>query len=251
MIQAKNLVSGYGNVEVLHGITMSAERGKITCIIGPNGAGKSTFLKVICRVLPAWSGSILVNEENVTNLSPDQMLQKGIGLVPEGRRVFPRMTLRENLEMGAYLLNDRSKIKDRLAAMYEEFPELKGKQNQLAGTLSGGEQQMLAIARGLILNPKAILLDEPSMGLAPKIVEKVYQKITEIKRNGTTIMIVEQNVRKALSVADWIYAFDLGMNRFEGTKEELLANDQLVKLYLGKTAPDQPIHSQEKSPPAA
>ncbi len=253
MIHAVNLVSGYGNVEVLHGITVKAERGKITCIIGPNGAGKSTFLKVIARVLPAWNGRILVNGEDGTNLSPDQMLKKGIGLVPEGRRIFPRMTVRENLLMGAYLLNGRATVRDRLAAVFEEFPVLKEKQNQLAGTLSGGEQQMLAIARGLIPNPKAILLDEPSLGLAPKMVEKVYEKIMEINRNGTTIIIVEQNVRKALSVANWVYAFDLGMNRFDGTGEELLADNQLVKLYLGSAPRSQitPRSPEESQPRAA
>ena len=199
MLEARDIVSGYGDNEVLHGVTLTAKKGEVTSIIGPNGSGKSTLLKTVAGVLRPRKGRVLV----------------------EG-----------NLEMGGYTL-ERGLLKDRLEGVYDEFPILRERRSQLAVTMSGGEQTMLCIARSLLLEPKIMMLDEPSLGLAPKIITSVYEKLHQLNEKGMTLVIVEQNVRKALSVADYVYVLDLGQNKFEGTSQQLLSKNDLVDLYVG------------------
>ena len=233
MLEAEELVSGYRENEVLHGVSMRAAKEKITCILGPNGCGKSTLLKTMIGIIKPKQGKVTFNGKNITGLIPGKILREGLCLVPQGRIVFPQMTVMDNLEMGGYSLRDRDTINERIELVCKEFPILERRKKQLAGTLSGGEQQMLCIARALMLHPKMILLDEPSLGLAPRIVNEVYERIKEINKKGVAIVIVEQNVYRALSVADKAYVLDLGTNKFEGTPEELMRDEKIVRLYFG------------------
>lgn len=235
MLYVDNIVSGYGKLEVLHGVSVHVKQKEIRCIIGPNGSGKSTLFKTIMGLVKAKKGKVILEGEDITNLRPDIILSKGVSMIPQGRIIFPRMSVLENLKMGAYSIRqNRDLVEDRLEEVFEIFPRLKEKRKQLASTLSGGEQMMLCIGRSLMLRPKVLLIDEPSLGLEPKIVEQVYQLIKDINRSqGIPIMIVEQNVRKALSVADYVYVLDLGKNKFEGPPDVFLKSDKLVKLYLG------------------
>lgn len=231
-LEVRNIVSGYGKLEVLHGVSLRVKKNEITCVIGPNGCGKSTLLKTIAGLIRPKQGSIVFDGEDITGVKPHKVLRKGICTIPQGRTVFPYMTILENLQMGAYTIKD-SEINRRLEEVFTLFSVLEERKKQLAGTLSGGEQTMLCIARALMLHPKIILADEPSLGLAPKFIEQAYQKLQEINSAGTGFVIVEQNVRRALSVSDYVYILDLGRNRFEGTRETILGQDELVKLYLG------------------
>lgn len=231
-LEARNISSGYGSIEVLHSVSIKTIISGIIGIIGPNGSGKSTLLKTIVGLIKPKNGKIILNGENVTGFDPDKLLRKGLAMVPQGRTVFPEMTVLENMEMGAYTLSKKLFI-ERLDQVYKLLPILKKREDQFAGTLSGGEQTMLCIGRALVVNPKILLLDEPSLGLAPKLVSMVYNWIEEIKGSGRTLIIVEQNVRKILEVADYIHILDMGKNTFNGPPEDFLEDGKLTKLYLG------------------
>ncbi len=232
MIQVKDLESGYGKLQVLRGINLDIEKGDLVAIIGPNGSGKSTTLKCIFGLLKTWKGTIKFNKNFITNKRPDQIVKLGISYVPQGRLVFQTMTVLENLQMGAYLVKDKSIINQRLEKVFERFPILKEKQNQLASFLSGGQQQMLSIGRALMLDPELILLDEPSLGLSPKLMTDIFKKIKEINKEGTTVILVEQNARMALEICNKAYVLENGKIALHGGKE--LANKKEVKeLYIG------------------
>jgi branched-chain amino acid transport system ATP-binding protein len=225
--------AGYGKMEILHGISLEVRRRELVSLIGPNGAGKSTVFKTIVGFLRPTSGRILFAGQEITGLPPYEVLRLGLAYVPQGRIVFPQMTVLENLEMGAYIEPDRAKVREALERVYALFPVLSERQQQRAGSMSGGEQQMVAIGRALMTIPKLILLDEPSLGLSPKFVTLIFDKLVEMKQAGYTLMVVEQNAAKALSVADRGYALELGRNRFEGTGQRLLDDPEVKRLYLG------------------
>ncbi len=233
LLQAKGLTAGYGKMPILHDVSLEVRGGEMVSVIGPNGAGKSTAFKTIVGFLRASSGAVIFDGQDITGLRPDQVLPRGLAYVPQGRIVFPQMTVLENLEMGAYVERDRGRIRLALAQVFALFPVLAERRGQKAGSMSGGEQQMVAIARALMTRPKLILLDEPSLGLSPKFVSLIFEKLTEMKRSGYTLMVVEQNAAKALAVADRGYVLELGRNRFEGTGAALLADPEVKRLYLG------------------
>ncbi len=233
LLEAEAVSAGYGKMEILHGVSLAVRPGEMVSVIGPNGAGKSTALKTIVGLLHPRAGRILFDGREITGLRPDQVLRLGLAYVPQGRIVFPQMTVLENLEMGAYIERNPAHVRDALDRVYALFPILDERKRQKAGTMSGGEQQMVAIARALMTTPKLILLDEPSLGLSPKFVTLIFEKLTEMKRAGYTMMVVEQNAAKALSVADRGYVLELGRNRFEGTGQSLLTDPEVKRLYLG------------------
>jgi len=233
LLRASDLVAGYGKIEVLHGVTLEVRPGEIVSVIGPNGAGKSTAFKTIIGLLHPRSGHVRFDGHEITGLRADQVLRRGLAYVPQGRIVFPQMTVRENLEMGAYIERDRGRVRAAIERVYRLFPVLGERRRQLAGTLSGGEQQMLSIGRALMTTPKLLLLDEPSLGLSPKFLGIIYEKVVELKAGGITMMIVEQNAAKALAVADRGYVLELGQNRFEGPGQALLTDPEVKRLYLG------------------
>ncbi|HZP39534.1 MAG TPA: ABC transporter ATP-binding protein [Methylomirabilota bacterium] len=233
LLLADGLTAGYGKMLILHGVTLEVRAGEIVTVIGPNGAGKSTAFKTIVGFLRPQSGRVRFDGEDITGLRPDQVLPRGLAYVPQGRVVFPQMTVLENLEMGAYIERDRARIRAALERVYGLLPILAERRGQKAGTMSGGEQQMVAIARALMTSPKLILLDEPSLGLAPKFVSLIFEKLDEMRRAGFTLMVVEQNAAKALTVADRGYVLELGRNRFEGTGRALLEDPEVKRLYLG------------------
>lgn len=240
LLEVKNLSVNYGTVEALKNISFHVDEGEIVTLLGPNGAGKSTALKAICGLLEATngrivSGTIEFQKKSIKNTQPYDLVKKGISLVPEGRRVFRTMTVRENLEMGAYTrVQDRgNRMQDIIDKIYSLFPVLKERRKQRAGTLSSGEQQMLAVGRALMLKPKLLMLDEPSLGLSPNYVKIVFEKLKQINKDDTTILLVEQNVRKALEYADRAYVFKIGEIAFEGTGESLLKSKVMEKALLG------------------
>ena len=233
LLEVKNLTVYYDTVLALDDISLSVNEGEIVTMIGPNGAGKSTALKAICGLIKHISGKILFRGENINGNQPYQLVEKGLCLVPEGRRVFSSMTVLENLEMGAYTRGDKKAVKEDIDRVFSLFPVLKERQKQRAGTLSSGEQQILAIGRALMLKPKLLLLDEPSLGLSPNYVDIVFEKIKEINRGGTTILLVEQNARMALEYADRGYVFEIGKITFEDNAKNLLKNDEVKKSFLG------------------
>lgn len=233
LLKAENVHAGYGKLEILHGVNLEVRPQELVCVIGPNGAGKSTALKAILGILHPKSGRILLEGKEITRLRPDQVLGRGLAYVPQGRIVFPQMSVLENLEMGAYIETDSARLESALDKVYSLFPILAERRNQKAGTLSGGEQQMLAIGRSLMTAPKMILLDEPSLGLSPKFVTLIYDKLLEMKREDYTLLLVEQNAARALSVADRAYVLELGRNRFTGTGQALLNDPEVKRLYLG------------------
>ena len=233
LLRAEDIVGGYGQMEILHGVSLDVRRGEMVCIIGPNGAGKSTVFKTIVGLLRPRSGKVVFDGREITGLRPDQVLRFGLAYVPQGRIVFPQMTVLENLEMGAYIESDPARVAAALQRVYALFPILGERRDQKAGTMSGGEQQMVAIARALMTSPRLILLDEPSLGLSPKFVTLIYEKLTEMKHAGYTMLVVEQNAAKALSVTDRGYVLELGRNRFEGGGRALLADPEVKRLYLG------------------
>ncbi|MCK9268241.1 MAG: ABC transporter ATP-binding protein [Alkaliphilus sp.] len=234
MLTLKNIVTYYGNICALKGVSLDVKQGEIVTIIGGNGAGKTTTLKTICGLVPATSGEIFFLDKDITNKPTSDIVESGIVMVPEGRRVFPRMSVLENLQLGAYLNKNRPEIKNDLEKVFDMFPILKDRIKQIAGTLSGGEQQMLAIGRALMARPKLLLLDEPSMGLAPKIVTNIFNIISEINRTGTTILLVEQNARMALSIANKGFVIETGNIVLEDTAKNLLRNEEVKKAYLGE-----------------
>ena len=233
LLTAYELVGGYGKIDILHGVSLSVGVGEIVSVIGPNGAGKSTAFKTIVGFLRPRSGRVVFNGEEITGIRPDVVIQRGLAYVPQGRPVFPQMTALENLEMGAYTVGEPARVAKALERAYGLFPILFERRRQKAGTMSGGEQQMLAIGRALMTEPRLILLDEPSLGLAPKFVTLIFDKLVEMKRTGYTLMLVEQNAARALAIADRAYALELGRNRFEGPGTALLADPEVKRLYLG------------------
>lgn len=232
ILELMDYVTGYGEIDIIRGVSVGIKRHEIACVIGPNGAGKSTLFKGIFGLLRARHGSIRFDGSDITNLAPSEVLRKGLSLVPQGRCNFPAMTVRENLEMGAFIRNDGN-VPGDIERIMDKFPVLRKKANEMAGNLSGGEQQILEMGRALLLHPKLILLDEPSLGLAPKTTELVFEKISDINADGTTILIVEQNARRALSISHHAIVLELGKKRFEGTGEEIMHNEQVKRLYLG------------------
>ena len=232
MLKVNNLAVNFGGIKAVKGISFKVEKGEIVSLIGANGAGKSTTLRAISGLVKVSSGEILFQDENITNLEPSLVVEKGIIHCPEGRRIFPNLTVLDNLKIGAYLRNDN--IEDDINHMYELFPILKTRSWQHAGTLSGGEQQMLAVARSLMAKPKILMLDEPSLGLAPIIVKEIFDIIKEIKKEGITILLIEQNANMALKCADNAYVLETGDIHMHGTGEELLNNNYILEAYLGK-----------------
>ena len=233
MLVVKDLESGYGEMQVLWGVDLKVEEGTITTILGPNGAGKSTTLKTIFGILKPWNGKVEFIGEDVTKVPPHRKVDMGMTLVPEGRHLFPNMTVEENLMMGAYVKRAEEKIEESLELVYSLFPRLKEREKQKAGTLSGGEQQMLAIARALMTAPTLILMDEPSQGLAPKLVKEVFETILKLKEEGLTILLVEQNVFASLEISDYAYVLHEGKIAVGGPVEEIKESEEIKKAYLG------------------
>lgn len=233
MLKIDNLDVYYGNIHALKGVHLQVEEGEIVTLIGANGAGKTTLLKTISGLLKPKNGEIQYNGENIALKKPQYIAKSGIVHVPEGRRVFPNMTVQENLELGAYLRKHKKEIEKDLQHVYELFPRLYERKKQQAGTLSGGEQQMLAIGRGLLAKPKLLLLDEPSMGLAPLLVKTIFKVIEDINNEGTTILLVEQNAHMALTIANRAYVIETGKVVLSGSAQELRESDQVREAYLG------------------
>lgn len=233
MLEIKDLHVYYGAIHAIKGISLKVPEGSIVTLIGANGAGKSTILKTISGLLHPKSGDILYQKESILHKSARQIVAEGLVHVPEGRRVFADMSVQENLEMGAFLQKDKAWILQTQSKVFEKFPRLKERMSQLAGTLSGGEQQMLAIGRGMMSHPKMLLLDEPSMGLAPLLVKEIFSIIQELNQAGITILLVEQNANMALSIADYAYVLETGKLTLEGPARELAASEEVRKAYLG------------------
>ena len=233
LLEVKNLVVSYGAIKALRGISFSVEQGEVISLIGSNGAGKTTTLHSISNLIKKNSGSIFFEGTDITNLSADKIVKMGLIQVPEGRRVFANLSVKENLEMGAYLRKDKEQIKKDMEWGYELFPRLKERLSQLAGTLSGGEQQMLAMARALMSKPKLLLLDEPSMELAPILVDEIFEIIKKISSAGTTILLVEQNAYKALSIANRAYILETGEITKDGKASDLITDKAVISAYLG------------------
>ena len=233
MLKVENLEVTYGNIKAIKGISLEVNQGEIVTLIGSNGAGKSTTLRTISGILKPRSGSITFNGERIEGVEGHEIVAKGICQSPEGRRIFPKMTVDENLDLGAFLRNDKSEIKNDRQRVLELFPRLQERIDQKAGTMSGGEQQMLAVGRALMGSPKLLLLDEPSMGLAPVLVEMIFETIKKINDQGTTILLVEQNALAALNVADRAYVLESGSIKMSGKARDLISNDEVTKAYLG------------------
>lgn len=234
MLKLESVTSGYGNILALKGISLEIDEGEIITLIGANGAGKSTTLMTISGVIPCRQGSITFKGDEIHKSAPEKLVRKGLCQVPEGRHIFPRLTVQENLDLGAFLRNDRDGIKEDLDYVYSLFPILAERRTQEGGTLSGGEQQMLALSRALMARPELLLLDEPSMGLAPLIIKQIFEIIQQInKDNNTTIFLVEQNANQALQIADRGYVIENGKITLSGNAEDLLVNEDVKKAYLG------------------
>jgi branched-chain amino acid transport system ATP-binding protein len=233
MLQLADINAGYGGFQALFGVSMQVAAGEAVAVIGPNGAGKTTLLRVISGLLPPTSGRMAVEGRDLIAMPPHRIVEAGIAHVPESRRLFPRLSVEENLRMGAYIAAARARFPERLAYVYGLFPRLRERSSQLAGTLSGGEQQMCAIARALMSGPKLVLLDEPSMGLAPVVVAQVFDLVRRIRGEGYTVLIVEQNVRQVLKVVDRAYLLEVGRVKAQGTATELMASDEIRAAYMG------------------
>ncbi len=233
MLELDSVSSGYGMVQILWDVSFQIKEKEIVSIIGPNGAGKTTLVKTIMGLVPAKSGTIRFNGASIEKQPPYDIVQKGLVMIPEGREVFPRMTVEENLMLGAYSVKDKASVKDSKEKVYQLFPVLKKKEKALAQTLSGGEQQMLVICRSLMSQPKLLILDEPSLGLAPIIVEKVLDTVTKINEDGVTILLVEQNIRDSLEIANRAYVLEEGKIILEGEAQQLLNNSHIREVYLG------------------
>lgn len=233
MLEIKNLEVYYGMIQAIKGISFEVNEGEVIALIGANGAGKTTTLHAVTGLIPAKAGEIIFDGKNVAKIPGHKIVSMGMAHVPEGRRVFAELSVYQNLKMGAYTRKDKDEIAGNLEMVYKRFPRLKERKNQMAGTLSGGEQQMLAMGRALMSSPKLLMLDEPSMGLAPILVEQIFDIIRELHAAGTTILLVEQNAQAALSVADRAYVLETGRVSLSGTGAELMASDQVRRAYLG------------------
>ena len=233
MLEVSDLEAGYGRMKVLHGLSFNVQRGELVAFVGANGAGKSTLLKTLVGSITPFKGRILLEGEDITRLGTPEVVKRGMIYVPEARLIFSPLTVEENLELGAYTVRDEGAIKEAFDFVYQLFPRLKERRRQRAGTLSGGEQQMLAIGRALMSNPKLLMLDEPSLGLMPKLVDEVLETVAKLKRLGKTIILVEQNVRESLEIADRGYVLQTGRIVLEGRGEELLQSDLVRKAFLG------------------
>ena len=233
MLEIKDLKVSYGMIQAIKGISFEVNKGEVIALIGANGAGKTTILHTITGLLNADSGSVTYEGKDITRMPGHKIVSMGIAHVPEGRRVFANMTVLQNLKLGAYTRKDKAEIAETLEMVYTRFPRLKERKNQLAGTLSGGEQQMLAMARALMSKPKLIMMDEPSMGLSPILVEQIFSIISELRESGVTILLVEQNANKALKITDRAYVLETGKITLSGTGRELLEKEEVKKAYLG------------------
>ena len=236
LLEVTDLKVNFGGIEALKGISFGVEKGDIVTLIGANGAGKSTTLRAISSLVMPSAGKITFEGEDITKTDTQKIVERGIALVPEGRRVFPNLTVLENLRIGAYMRNDKPGIEKDIDHVYDLFPRLKERSWQLAGTLSGGEQQMLAVGRGLMNRPKLLMMDEPSLGLAPMVVKDIFSIIKTLNEEGITILLIEQNANAALRAAHYGYVLETGRVTLEGTGEALLANEQVREAYLGKAA---------------
>ena len=234
MLEVKDLQVYYGVIQALKGISFHVEQGEVIALIGANGAGKTTTLQTLTGIIPAKAGSIMFGGKDLTKTPAHKIVEMGMAHVPEGRRVFAELSVYENLKLGAYTRKDKKEIEETLARVYKSFPRLEERKNQLAGTLSGGEQQMLAMGRALMSKPKIILMDEPSMGLSPILVEEIFHIIREISASGTTVLLVEQNAKKALAIADRAYVLETGNIVLSGDAKEMMNNDSIKKAYLGE-----------------
>jgi branched-chain amino acid transport system ATP-binding protein len=234
MLTVENLEVSYGEIRVLKGVNIHVDEGELVSVIGANGAGKSTLVNTICGLLVPRRGVITFDGEKISGMPPHNIVSKGVAQVPEGRQLFPVMTVRENLEMGSYLIKDKDKIASQLEAVYEFFPLLKERTKQLAGTLSGGEQQMLAVGRALMSQPKLLMFDEPSLGLAPKLVQTIFDIVIKIRDQlGVSVLLIEQNVKHSCEISDRAFVLENGHVTLEGTGREMLSNEQVRRAYLG------------------
>lgn len=234
MLEVKNLKVNYGMIQAIKGVSFHVEQGEVIALIGANGAGKTTILHTITGLLAPTEGNVLFKGTDITKIPAHKIVSMGMAHVPEGRRVFADLTVLQNLKMGAFTRKDKAEIQETLSMVYQRFPRLQERQNQLAGTLSGGEQQMLAMGRALMSRPSIILMDEPSMGLSPIYVKEIFQIIQDVSKTGTTVLLVEQNAKKALAIADRAYVLETGNIVLEGDAKELLKNDDIKKAYLGE-----------------
>ncbi len=232
---ASDIVTGYGKQEIVHGVSLFAEGGAITCIFGPNGCGKSTLLKAIAGALPVWRGEVRIDDRRIDNLPAHMIVREGLVMMPQGGGVFPRLTVLENLRMGGYAIADARRVERRIEALLEEYPSLKRRTTVAAGSLSGGEQMMLALARALVSEPRFILLDEPSAGLSPALVSQTLDRVKALTAQGIGILMVEQNIREALPIADRLYILAAGETRFEGTPQDVRDDAQLMEIYMGQS----------------
>ncbi|MBQ9251509.1 MAG: ABC transporter ATP-binding protein [Clostridia bacterium] len=236
MLKVTDLVVSYGGIEALKGISFEVEQGQIVTLIGANGAGKSTTLRTISGLVRAQEGRVYFEGRDITDYGTQKIVETGIAMVPEGRRVFPNLTVLENLRIGAYLRKDKEVIEQDIEYIYDLFPRLKERSWQLAGTLSGGEQQMLAVGRAMMTRPKMIMMDEPSLGLAPLVVKDIFRIIQTLKETGMTVLLIEQNANAALHACDYAYVLETGRITMAGTGEELLSSSAIQEAYLGKTS---------------
>lgn len=234
LIELEDVDTGYGENQVLHDLSMQIEPGRVNCIIGPNGSGKSTTLKSIYGLIDVWDGMIRIRDEEITNSHPREVLERGVVMLPQEGDVFPEMTVKENLRIGGYLIDDKETLEQRYDAVYEMFPILEEKQNQRADQLSGGQQMMVAFGRALMPAPDILLLDEPSAGLAPDLVADVFEQVELLKEQGEDMVIVEQNVRAVLEIADYVYVLDQGQLEYEGETKQLLDESDIMDMYIGE-----------------
>ena len=234
MLKLIGVEAFYGKIKALHGVSLEVPHGKLVCILGANGAGKTTILKTVSGILEPETGTIHFDQQRIDGMDPEDIVGLGVGHVPENRHIFPELTVYENLIMGGFLINDKAIFEERLKSVYHRFPVLQDRSRQLAGTLSGGEQQMLAISRALMLQPKLLLLDEPSLGLSPLLVQEIFDTIKELHRSGVTILLVEQNINQALRIADYGYVLTSGKIFLSGTYEELRREEKVREMYLGE-----------------
>ncbi len=233
MLSVQNLKAGYGDVPTVHNVSFEVEEGQIVAILGSNGSGKTTVLRAVTGTIKPMTGKVTFEGEDITGMPAYKLAAKGISMVPEGRHLFGGMTVEDNLIMGAYLIRDKEKIKAKLQEIYELFPRVQERSKQIANTLSGGEQQMVAIARGLMSHPKLLILDEPSLGIMPKLVAEIFEFIKNVAKTGITVVIVEQNAMDTLALADYAYVIQNGESKISGTGQELLSDPEVKKAYLG------------------